>query len=172
MEKCSENNEDATKAILAFDTLYTTNHMKILKLLLPYLECEHQKKLAVFIKWQELVFTLDFFKQYSASLYSSDFKHKKNLDLNALLPLLIPYCNDSEKNLLQQFTQLQNMLHMYEDFQQYLPLLQQFIGTSAGETPLNTMFQSDNNNIINLLQNMMSEEQLAMFTMFMEGGSL
>lgn len=167
MEKCSEHNDDATKAILAFDTLYTTNHMKILKLLLPYLESEHQKKLAVFIKWQELIFTLDFFKQYSASLYSSDFKHQKKLDLNTLLPLLIPYCNDSEKALLQQFTQLQNTMHMYENIQQYLPLLQQFTGASAGDT----MFQSDNNNFINLLQNMMSEEQLAMFTMFMEGGS-
>ena len=35
MEKCSENIEENTEAILAFDTLYTTNHMKILKLLLP-----------------------------------------------------------------------------------------------------------------------------------------
>ena len=77
MEKCSETTEDMTQAILAFDTLYTTNHMKILKLLLPYLEQEHQKKLAVFIKWQELLFTLNFFKQYSASLYSSDFKRSK-----------------------------------------------------------------------------------------------
>ena len=81
MEKCSENKEDITGAILAFDTLYTTNHMKILKLLLPYLEPEHQKKLAIFIKWQELMFTMNFFKQYSASLYQSEFAKKKTLDL-------------------------------------------------------------------------------------------
>ena len=61
MENYSENNECVTDAILAFDTLYTTNHMKILKLLLPYLEPGHQKKLAVFIKWQELIFTMNFF---------------------------------------------------------------------------------------------------------------
>ena len=67
MEKYSENIEENMEAILAFDMLYTTNHMKILKLLIPYLESEHQKKLAVFIKWQELMFTLNFFKQYSAS---------------------------------------------------------------------------------------------------------
>jgi len=60
MEKCSENIEENVEAILAFDMLYTTNHMKILKLLIPYLESEHQKKLAVFIKWQELMFTLNF----------------------------------------------------------------------------------------------------------------
>ena len=60
MEKCSENIEENMEAILAFDMLYTTNHMKILKLLIPYLESEHQKKLAVFIKWQELMFTLNF----------------------------------------------------------------------------------------------------------------
>ena len=99
MEKCSENKEDMAEAILAFDTLYTTNHMKILKLLLPYLEPEHQKKLAIFIKWQELMFTLNFFKQYSASLYSSDFKKRKKLELNTLLPLLTPYCSESEKTI-------------------------------------------------------------------------
>ena len=78
MENYSDNNECVTDAILAFDTLYTTNHMKILKILLPYLESEHQKKLAIFIKWQELIFTLNFFKQYSASLYGSDFKKRKS----------------------------------------------------------------------------------------------
>ena len=58
MENCSDEKEEKTEAILAFDTLYTTNHMKILKLLIPYLKTETQKKLAVYIKWQELLFTL------------------------------------------------------------------------------------------------------------------
>ena len=108
MEKYSEtkDKEDMTEAILAFDTLYTTNHMKILKLLLPYLEQDHQKKLAIFIKWQELIFTLNFFKQYSASLYSPDFKQRKKLDLNTLLPLLMPYCSETEKNIISQFSQM------------------------------------------------------------------
>lgn len=173
MEKCSENNDDITRAILAFDTLYTTNHMKILKLLLPYLESEHQKKLAVFIKWQELIFTLNFFKQYSASLYSYDFKKKKKLDLNVLLPLLTPYCNESEKAILSQFSQMQNMMHTMEEMQQYMPMIQQFMSSMSGENnDMSGMFGSGDNNMMEMLKNMMSEEQQAMFSMFMEGGQL
>ena len=169
MEKCSENKEDMAEAILAFDTLYTTNHMKILKLLLPYLEPEHQKKLAIFIKWQELMFTLNFFKQYSASLYSSDFKKRKKLELNTLLPLLIPYCSESEKSIISQFSQIQNMMHMMEEMQQYMPMIQQFMSSMSGENSPEGMFDSNDNNMMDMLKNMMSEEQQAMFSMFMDG---
>ena len=175
MEKCSENNECVTDAILAFDTLYTTNHMKILKLLLPYLEAKHQKKLAIFIKWQELIYTLNFLKQYSASLYSSDFSQKKKLDLNVLLPLLIPYCSESEKNILSQFSGIQNMMHMMEEMQQYMPVIQQLMSSmSGGNTDINGLFgniesndTSSAGNVMDILKNMMSEEQLNMFSMFM-----
>lgn len=173
MEKCSENKDDITGAILAFDTLYTTNHMKILKLLLPYLEPKHQKKLAIFIKWQELMFTLNFLKQYSASLYHSDFTKKKTLDLNSLLPLLIPYCNESEKDILSHFSQMQNMLQKMEEMQQYLPMIQQFMSSMSGEgNGFGNMDDSGSNNMMDILKNMMSEEQQAMFSMFMEGGPL
>ena len=172
MEKCSETKEDITEAIQAFDTLYTTNHMKILKLLLPYLEPEHQKKLAIFIKWQELVFTLKFFKQYSASLYSSDFNKSKKLDLNTLLPLLTPYCNETEKNIISQFSQIQNVMHTMENMQQYLPIIQQFMSSMSGEGNFSGMLHSDTNNMMDMLKNMMSEEQQTMFSMFMEGDQL
>ena len=167
MENCSEPKENTTDAILAFDTLYTTNHMKILKLLFPYLEIEHQKKLAVFIKWQELLFTLQFFTHYSANLYSSDFTKKKEPDLKILLPLLTPYCNEAEKNILSQFAQMQSMMHMMEEMQQYMPLIQHFLSSMSGEPNVGDLLHSDNNNMMDLLKNIMSEEQQAMFSMFM-----
>lgn len=181
MEKCSDNNECVTDAILAFDTLYTTNHMKILKLLLPYLEMEHQKKIAVFIKWQELIFTLNFLNQYSASLYSFDFSQKKKLDLNILLPLLTPYCNESEKSILSQFSGLQNMMNMMGEIQQYMPMIQQLMSSmSDGNFDISGLFSGESNDTSNksgsvnammdMLKNMMSEEQQAMFSMFMNEG--
>lgn len=169
MEKCSENNPCVTDAILAFDTLYTTNHMKILKLLLPYLDAEYQRKLAVFIKWQELVFTLNFFKQYSASLYSSDFVHKKELDLTTLLPRLTPYCNEPEKKILTQFSEMQHYMERMGEMQEYMPMIQQFISSMSGDNKnMSDMFGSGENNMMDMLKNMLSEEQQAMFSMFME----
>lgn len=167
MENCNET-EDATKAILAFDTLYTTNHMQMLKLLLPYLECDQQQKLAVFIKWQELLFTMNFFKQYSASLYSTDFQKKKDLNLQTLLPLLSPYCNEREKSILSQFSQMQNMMEMYQNMSEYMPMIQQMMssmGSSGGNS-------GSPDSMMDMVKNMMSPEQQDMFSMFMEGGFL
>lgn len=168
MEKCFENKDDIAEAILAFDTLYTTNHMKILKLLLPYLETEYQKKVAVYIKWQELLFTLNFFKQYSASLYSPDFVKKKTLNLETLLPVLTPYCKESEKKILSQFMQMQNMMHKMEEMQQYMPMIQQFMSSMSGEGNDIGGFGANGNNMADMLKNMMSEEQQTMFSMFMD----
>ena len=167
MESCNSNHKDSSEAILAFDTLYTTNHMKILKLLLPYLEPDYQKKLAIFIKWQELSFTLNFFKEYSVSLYSADFSKKKALDLKELLPMLIPYCNEKEKKLISQFSQIQNIMQMMEGFQEYMPIIQQFMSSMSGTTHSDSMFGNGETNMMDLLKNMLSEEQQAMFSMFM-----
>ena len=173
MENCSENKECITDAILAFDTLYTTNHMKILKLLFPYLDIEYQKMLAVFIKWQELVYTMNFHKNQPGIFYSSGCSKKKKIDLNVLLPLLTPYCNASEKATLSGFTQMQDMLHRMEEMKQYIPMLTQLMSSmSTEEGMFKNMDTSGDMNMINMLQNMLSEEQKAMFSMFMEGGNL
>lgn len=165
MESCNSNHQDSSEAILAFDTLYTTNHMKILKLLLPYLEPEHQRKLAIYIKWQELSFTINFFKEYSVSLYSADFSKKKVLDLKELLPMLIPYCNEKEKKLISGFSQMQNMMQMMESLQEYMPLIQQFMSSMSGSN--NGDFGNSEMNMMDMVKNMLSEEQQAMFSMFM-----
>ena len=168
MEKCDQN-EDMSDAILAFDTLYTNNHMKILKMLLPYVDSKHQKLLAMYIKWQEFTFTMEFFKHYSVNLYSADFVNKKPLDISNIISLVIPYCTEKEKQLLLQFSQMQNMMQMMEGIQEYLPLIQQFMASgSENGNPLGGMGNMDNINIMDMMKNMLSEEQMAMFSMFMD----
>lgn len=167
MEKCVEN-KDISEAILAFDTLYTNNHMKILKLLMPFVDEKHQKMLAIFIKWQELVFTMDFFKHYSVSLYSSDFSRKTTVNIEELLPLISSYCNKQEQEILNQFGQIKNMMNMMDSIQEYLPFIQQIMSTmSDNGNPLGNIGNLGNNNMMDMLKNMMSEEQQTMFSMFM-----
>lgn len=171
MEKCTKK-DDATEAILAFDTLYTNNHLKMMKLLLPYLENGHQKKLAVFIKFQEFLYTMNFFRQYSVSLYSADSSHgqKKELDFNSLLPLLLPYCNEKERNMLSHFSQMQNMMHLYQDMSQYIPMMQQMMSSMNGSVESEN--KETGNGMMDMIKNMMSPEQQDLFSMLMEGGTL
>ena len=168
MENCSDIKEEKTEAILAFDTLYTTNHLKILKLLIPYLKSDSQKKLAVYIKWQELVFTLDFFKHHSCKRYGPDFRQKEKINIESLIPLLTPYCNESEKNIIVHFSQLQNMMSMLEQMQEYMPLIQQFMSSVTGDGNINPGgMDLGENNLPDILKNLMSEEQISLFSSFM-----
>lgn len=168
MEKCTQS-DDVSDAILAFDTLYTNNHMKILKMLLPYVDSKHQKLLALYIKWQEFTFTMNFFKQYSINLYSSNFTNKKTLDISNIISLVLPYCTEKERQLLSQFSQMQNMMQMMEGIQEYLPFIQQFMSSgSENGNPLGGIGNMDNINVMDMMKNMLSEEQMAMFSMFMD----
>lgn len=150
--------KDSEEAILAFDTLYTTNHTQMMKLLLPYLEPGHQKKLAVFIKWQELLYTINFSKKYHAPLCGAEFSEKKELDFSALLPLLNPYCDERERQLLSQLSNLSNMMQMYQEVSQYLPFLQQMMEHQTDMT--------------DIMKKFMTPEQMNLFNSFMEGGPL
>lgn len=155
-QNCNQRTEEP-KEILAFDTLYTTNHMKILKVLLPYLECEYQKKLAVYIKWQELLFTIHHMKHFSTPLYCKCCAPKKEPDFAVLAQTLSPYCNEQERKLLSGFSQIKNYTSLFSQIQEYLPLLQGMISSDSG-----------NFNPMDLMESMLSEEQKTMFQMFMD----
>lgn len=64
------------EAVIAFDTLYTQNHIQILKILLPYFDPYGQNHLAVWIKYLELRYTLEYVSQASVpSIQKSNLRH-------------------------------------------------------------------------------------------------
>lgn len=169
MEKCDQSGQLA-EAIAAFDTLYTTNHMQMLKLLSPYLDIESRHKLAMFIKWQELLYTMNFSQHYPRM--GAKYSRKKEPDISSLISLLSPYCSEREKNMLLQFSQIQGMMKTYQDIAQYLPMLQELMGSfSPEQVPFGGAGSpSDSGAMIDMLKGMLSEEQQGLFSMFMEGG--
>lgn len=158
MENCCNTPEDASEAILAFDTLFTTNHMKILKLLFPYLNNEEQKKLAIYIKWQELTYTLSFFN-HSSNLCPSCTRSKKDMDFSVLYPILSSYCSQEEKEFLSKISGFMNMKSMIVQMQEYLPLIQGLLSSNG---------TNQNGFTLDSIKNILSEEQAAIFSMFME----
>ena len=170
MEKCDQAGQLA-EAIVAFDTLYTTNHMQMLKLLSPYLDVESRHKLAMFIKWQELIYTMNFMHHYSCS--GGNCPGKKEPDISSLIPLLSPYCSEREKSMLTQFSQMQGMMNTYKDMAQYLPLIQEMMGNfSAEQPPFGSGSGGGSGAMMDMLKTMLSPEQQDLFSMFMEGGQL
>lgn len=56
--------EQTTKTITAFDSLFTTNRIQLLKILLPRLAPRQQSCFAVYIKLLELQYTLSFLRSH------------------------------------------------------------------------------------------------------------
>ena len=138
-----------TDSVTAFDTLYTTNHLQMLKILLPHLQADIQPHIAVYIKLNELLFTLRFSKEQHHHIDSvSD---EKDVDMQALISELTPYLNGNEKDMLQK---LSSMKENMEKFQQISQMMQMMEGLSDSPE--------------SILQGFLSEEQMAMFKMFQE----
>lgn len=126
--------EKVQEKIVAFDTLFTTNQIQTLKILLTYMEPSQQKNLAVYIKFLELQYTISFFKLHpSCSLGYSDLP--KGANFTNLCEELLPLCPPSEqekivqmKNMMQTFENMQEMMQMVHMMQEMFP---------EGENPFN-----------------------------------
>ena len=151
-------------AVLSFDTLYTSNHIQILKVLLPYFEEEQRNSLAVYIKFQEFQYTLEYTKKHTISLVSQSLKEDKEVDIVKLYNSIKPYCTENEKNMLMKIVNLKNSMEKYQEFSKMIPLLESFQseGSDSG----------GNFNMNMMLKNFLSEEQIEMFKIFQEGGTV
>lgn len=95
-----QTDKDNCDKILAFDSIYTNNHIQMYKLLLPYFEPEMQKKMAIYIKFMEFQYTLSYFKNHPYACQP----RQPMPDADVLCKELSPYCNREEKQKLDRFS--------------------------------------------------------------------
>lgn len=98
--------------IYAFDSLYTTNHIQMLKILLPCLPPPLQKNLALYIKFLELRYTISFLNAHPYVLSGCGFD-KKYKEQEIPLDDLLPYLTPGEA---ENFRQLQKSMDMMKQF--------------------------------------------------------
>ena len=138
-----------TDCITAFDTLYTTNQLQMLKILLPYMQPDMQSYIAVYIKLNELLVALHFSRECSS--HSPVSHSKKDLNLSVLICELSPFLNKEEKDMLLKISEMKETM---ENFQQISQLMQMMEGQDSSPD--------------SILSNFLSEEQISMFKMFQE----
>ena len=143
-----ENHE--VDPITAFDTLYTSNQLQMLKVILPYMQVEMQQMLAIYIKLNELIIAFRFSKSTRANAQYSN-PAKKEFDMFCLLKDLSPFLSDSEKEMANQFANMQENMEQFKQMSQMMQMMNN-MGTSPES----------------VLENYLSEEQIAMFKMFQE----
>ena len=150
MEQTHQDQNLATDKVLAFDTIFTTNHIKMLKVLLSFLPPSLQKMLAVYIKFLELQFTLTYFDTHPSPYPPTKCSGDNNLihtlnsfgglgnilgsfgglgtligeiDLNALCKEILPYCSPDERKKLTQFQQMQQMMDNFQHLSQTMEMM-------------------------------------------------
>lgn len=116
--------------VAAFDLLFTTNQIQIMKILLPCFSPPIQKYLAIYIKYQELQYTLSYFQKHSLTTNSSFSKKPENI--RKLFPAILPYCNDAQKKSMQQLEQLFSSFDSYREVMEMMQMLQSMSEDASG----------------------------------------
>lgn len=118
--------------VLAFDTLFTNNHIKMLKIIMSYFDSKLQKNLAIYIKFLELQYTISFFKESSSYLPTES---PKEIDINGLCKEILPYCSKTERSKIEQISNMMNTLEMYKNLSQTMETMKEIFpeGFSGSE---------------------------------------
>ena len=151
MDFTTQSNADA------FDTLFTTNHIRMLKALLPYMDNQMQKNIAVYIKFMELQYTIDFLREHPYPLCGC-VPHKQNPDLGNLFSDILPYCSEKERQKMEQLRGIFQSMEMYREMSQTMEMMKEFMPEGDASAP--------NFDMMNMLMSMLTDEQKEMFQMF------
>ena len=156
--------------VIAFDTLFSTNHIAMLKIMLPYMDNQAQKSLAVYIKFLELNYTLDFYKKHPYPVCGC-MEREASPDFIKLCGELIPYCTEEEKKSLEQIRNVFQSMEMYKEMSKTMEMMKDFMQDMGNFSDLfsggdSSCQGSGGPDIMNILMNMMTPEQKEMFNLF------
>lgn len=125
MEQQAKGQTQSADKVLAFDTIFTNNHIKIMKILLSYLDSPMQKMLAVYIKFLELQYTLTYFEKHTCAYPDCHSASERKLDIGALCSEILPYCAPEERKIIEQIKQILDAVDMYRQFGQTFELMKE-----------------------------------------------
>lgn len=105
----------------AFDALFTTDRLQILKVLLPCLPPGRQGGLAVYIKMQELFYTMDIVRNHPGRLREA-LGPVPNGD--TVLEQILPFCSSSQKEQIRQFQQMNRQMDSMREMMETVQMMQ------------------------------------------------
>ena len=130
--------------VIAFDTLFCTNHIQMLKIILSYMDNQTQKAMAVYIKFLELNYTIDYFKKHPYPLYGCAPK-EVSFDIFKMCSELLPFCTEGERRQLEQIKGIFQSMEMYKEMSKTLDMMKEFMPDMAdfmGNSSMNNAFDS------------------------------
>jgi len=102
----------------------------MLKVMLPYMDNQTQKSMAIYIKFLELSYTIDYFKKHPYPLCGCVEKASSPDVLNICTELL-PYCNENERKQLEQIRNLIQGMEMYKEMSKTMEIMKDLMPEMA-----------------------------------------
>lgn len=165
--------------VIAFDTLFCTNHIQMLKVILSYMDTRTQKSMAIYIKFLELNYTIEYFKSHSSPLCGCA-ERELSPDLLKMCSELLPYCTESERKQIEQIRNVFQGMEMYKEMSRTMDIMKDFMpdlaasgsnffsaeGSSSADGGNDSPTDSGGFDMMSMLMNMLTPEQKQMYEMF------
>lgn len=151
--------------VAAFDTLFSTNHIQMLKVMLPYMDNQTQKSLAVYIKFLELNYTIEYYRKNPYPLCGCMEKESVP-DIKMLCAELLPYCTENERKQIEQIRGLLQGMEMYKEMSKTMELMKDFMPDGAFSDDGSPQSDGTGFDMMSMLMNMLTPEQKQMFDLF------
>lgn len=167
-------NEESTN-VMAFDALYTTNQIQKLKVLLPYIDSSMQKHLAVYIKYMELQYTMNHVRKHPFQICGCSLSSPQPPDLRKLCQELCLYSSPEEIKQLEQFQNMLKTMETVQEMSQTMAAMQEIFpnmsegfpfGSDSVSSDADTGPTDSQSSMMDMLMNMLTPEQKAMYEMF------
>ena len=130
----------------AFDTLYTTNHIQMLKILIPVFGKEMRHKIAVYIKFMEWQYTLSLAKSSPHSFNLCAESETSSVNFEELLDEIFPFCTEKEQTMFKNLKNMQATLKQYKEMEATMSMMKDMFpeGMSMDNMDLDffSMFQN------------------------------
>lgn len=171
------NNHEEAANVMAFDALYTTNQIQKLKVLLPYIEPPMQKNLAVYIKYMELQYTMQYVRKHPFQISGCSISTDQKPDLQSLCMQLSLYSSPEEIRQLEQFRNMLKTMETVQEMSQTFSALQEIFPDISAASAFGNTGAAENNeepgsggsfSMMDMLMNMLTPEQKEMFEMFQQ----
>ncbi len=116
----------AEDRILAFDTLFTTNQIQKFKILLPFLDNQMQKQMAIMIKLMELQYAISYFQNNPYQLCGC-FTKETPVDFRSLISALSAYTDRHERQQMEHFMNIFQTMETYREVAQTFEMMKEFM---------------------------------------------
>ncbi|MBQ6814907.1 MAG: hypothetical protein IJP13_05160 [Lachnospiraceae bacterium] len=93
------------------DYMVSSNESLMLKALLPFIPKDFQPFLATYIKYSELMATIELFSGRKTNSFSNF-----DNDDSSIISCLLPYIPEEHRQTLEMFENLQNTMSMYDEY--------------------------------------------------------